>query len=128
MAMADPAAGLHAQLDKLAIQFALPGRLPDVDQAISLACELITRDLVTPATVDVAALGYGTALRVGDELGLVQPANDERAESRLTRCIGMGDIRAADRPGEAIIGVVVSGLAPRDVRAGGVLRGAPGKP
>jgi hypothetical protein len=258
MAMTDPAAGLRAQLDKLAIQFVLPGRLPDVDQAISLACELITRDLVTPATVDVAALGYGTALRdcgqlirdmlgeqgvslldddateagrldfilgafasgglsvgdmsaalyralpswqdqsevqcqlvrlyteldqetsprgkaaivaamravaagradaaalpfrlrvevafrmsgrgtvitgvieqgilrVGDELELVQPANDERAESRLTRCIGMGDIRAADRPGEAIIGVVVSGLAPHDVRPGGVLQGCPGK-
>lgn len=59
---------LHAELAMLAARFVLPGHGPDVDQAIRLACDLLTQDLDTPATVDVAALRYGTALR---DAGLV---------------------------------------------------------
>jgi hypothetical protein len=54
---------LHAELALLAARFVLPGLGPDVDQAIRLACELLLRELDTPATVDVAALRYGTPLR-----------------------------------------------------------------
>jgi hypothetical protein len=54
---------LHAELALLAATFVLPGPGPDVDQAIRLACELLIRELETPATVDVAALRYGTPLR-----------------------------------------------------------------
>jgi hypothetical protein len=54
---------LHAELALLAARFVLPGRGPDVDQAIRLACDLLVRELDTPATVDVAALRYGTPLR-----------------------------------------------------------------
>lgn len=60
---ATPESDLRAQLNRLAVRFVLPGRLPDVDQAIRLACELIARDLDTPATISVAALSYGTTLR-----------------------------------------------------------------
>lgn len=34
-----------------------------MDQAIRVACDLLAQDLDTPATVDVAALRYGRALR-----------------------------------------------------------------
>ena len=54
---------LHAELALLAARFVLPGLGPDVDQAIRLACELLVRELGTPATADVAALRYGTPLR-----------------------------------------------------------------
>jgi hypothetical protein len=54
---------LHAELALLAARFVLPGLGPDVDQAIRLACELVVRELGTPATADVAALRYGTPLR-----------------------------------------------------------------
>ena len=54
---------LHAELALLAARFVLPGHGPDVDQAIRLACELLACELDTPATVDVAALRYGTSLR-----------------------------------------------------------------
>ncbi len=54
---------LHAGLALLAARFVLPGIGPDVDQAITLACELLAQDLDTPATVEVAALSYGTPLR-----------------------------------------------------------------
>jgi hypothetical protein len=54
---------LHSELVLLAARFALAGLGPDVDQAITLACELLTCELDTPATVDVAALSYGTPLR-----------------------------------------------------------------
>lgn len=54
---------LHAELALLAARFVLPGLGPDVDQAIRLACEFLAHELDTPATVDVAALRYGTPLR-----------------------------------------------------------------
>lgn len=54
---------LRAELALLAARFVLPGLGPDVDQAIRLACELLACELDTPATVDVAALRYGTPLR-----------------------------------------------------------------
>jgi hypothetical protein len=54
---------LHAELALLAARFVLPGLGPDVDQAIRVACDLLAQNLDTPATVDVAALSYGTPLR-----------------------------------------------------------------
>jgi hypothetical protein len=54
---------LHAGLALLAARFVLPGLGPDVDQAIRLACDLLARELDTPATADIAALRYGTPLR-----------------------------------------------------------------
>jgi hypothetical protein len=54
---------LRAELALLAARFVLPGLGPDVDRAIRVACDLLARDLDTPATVGVAALAYGTALR-----------------------------------------------------------------
>jgi len=54
---------LRARLALLAARFVLPGLGPDVDQAIRLACDLLVRELATPATADVAALRYGTPLR-----------------------------------------------------------------
>ncbi len=59
---------LHAGLALLAARFVLAGVGPDVDQAIKLACELLVCELDTPATVDVAALRYGTPLRDADLL------------------------------------------------------------
>ncbi len=59
---------LHAGLALLAARFVLAGVGPDVDQAIKLACELLACELDTPATVDVAALRYGTPLRAADLL------------------------------------------------------------
>jgi len=54
---------LHAELALLAAEFVLPGLGPDVDRAITVACDLLARNLDTPATVGVAALSYGTPLR-----------------------------------------------------------------
>jgi hypothetical protein len=54
---------LRAELALLAASFVLPGLSPDVDPVIKLACDLLVRELDTPATVDVAALRYGTPLR-----------------------------------------------------------------
>jgi hypothetical protein len=54
---------LRAELALLAARFVLPGLGPDVDQAIRLACQLLVRELDTPATADVAAFRYGTPLR-----------------------------------------------------------------
>jgi hypothetical protein len=53
---------LHAELALLAARFVLPGRGPDVDQAITLACELLACGLDTPAAAG-AAMTYDTALR-----------------------------------------------------------------
>jgi hypothetical protein len=54
---------LRGDLALLAARFTPPGTGPDVDWAIAVACELLVRDLDTPATVAVAALRYGTPLR-----------------------------------------------------------------
>lgn len=54
---------LRGELAVLAARFAPPGGGLDVDRAIAVACELLVRDLDTPATVAVAALRYGTPLR-----------------------------------------------------------------
>lgn len=62
--MDDPSLdSLHAELALLAARFVLSGLGPDVNQAIRVACDLLAQDLDTPATVDVAALSYGTPLR-----------------------------------------------------------------
>lgn len=54
---------LHAELALLAARFVLSGLGPDVNRAITVACDLLVHDLDTPATVAVAALAYGTPLR-----------------------------------------------------------------
>ncbi len=55
---------LRAQMALPAARFVLPGpRRPDVDQAIRLACDLLADGLGTPATLEVACLSFGTALR-----------------------------------------------------------------
>jgi hypothetical protein len=46
-----------------AMRFVRPDLSSDVDRAIKLACDLLVCELDTPATVDVAALRYGTPLR-----------------------------------------------------------------
>jgi hypothetical protein len=59
---------LRAELAVLAARFVLSGLGPDVNRAITVACELLAQDLDTPATVAVAALAYGTAMRDGGPL------------------------------------------------------------
>jgi hypothetical protein len=51
---------LCAELALLAASFVLPYRGLDVNRAIRVACDLLVRDLDTPATVAVAGLAYGT--------------------------------------------------------------------
>lgn len=53
----------RADLVVLAVSFVLPGfGGPVVNQAISLACDLLARDLDTPATAAVAGLPWGATL------------------------------------------------------------------
>lgn len=54
---------VRAELALLAARFVLPGLGPDVNRAIRVACDLLARDLDTPATVAVGALAFGTSLR-----------------------------------------------------------------
>lgn len=61
--MGDEADSDRSALALLAARFALPGIGPDVDAAINLACDLLAHDRETAATVEVAGLAYGTALR-----------------------------------------------------------------
>lgn len=51
------------RLHGLAKPFLFPGRLPDVDGAIRLACDLLVNDLDSPATIRVAALPFGSSAR-----------------------------------------------------------------
>jgi hypothetical protein len=62
--MADASSGsLPAGLVVLAVRLVLPGFAGlDVDQAITLACDLLVRDLDTPATAAVAGLPWGASL------------------------------------------------------------------
>jgi hypothetical protein len=106
VAEADPEADLRAQLHRLAVQFVLPC-LPDVDQAIRLACELIVHDLQTPATISVAALSYGTTLRDSESLirdmlseqGVWLPEDEATEPERFNfvlRAFASGGIGVAD--------------------------------
>jgi hypothetical protein len=52
----------------LAARFVLPGIGPDTDAAIRLACDLVAGERDTAATVEVAGLQYGTALRDAEPL------------------------------------------------------------
>jgi translation elongation factor EF-Tu-like GTPase len=74
-------------------------------------------------TVIAGVIEQGT-LQAGDELELVQSAEDGRPESRLTRCTGIGGIHATGRDPAlgAPIGVLVSDLDPHEVRPGGRLQ------
>lgn len=85
---------LRAGLASLAARFVLPGLGPDVDQAITLACELLACGLDTPATADVAAMRYGTPLRDAgpllremlDEQGCPAPGPGEGQDGNSARC------------------------------------------
>ncbi len=61
--MGDASASPRTRLCLLAARFVLPGPGPRVDDAIRLACSLLVGELDTPATVGVATLSDGTALR-----------------------------------------------------------------
>jgi hypothetical protein len=98
---------LHAKLALLAARFVLSGLGPDVDQAIKLACELLACGLDTPATVDVAAMRYGTPLRdVGsllremlDEQGFPAPGPDagqDREFRAVLRALAMGSLAVGE--------------------------------
>jgi hypothetical protein len=98
---------LRAELTLLAARFVLPGPGLDVDQAIRLACELLVRELDTPATADVAALRYGTPLRDAapllrqmlQEQGFPAPGPDasRAAEFRaVLRALAAGSLAAGE--------------------------------
>jgi len=98
---------LRAELALLAARFVLPGPGPDVDQAIRLACELLVRELDTAATVDVAALRYGTPLRDAapllrqmlQEQGFPAPGPDasQAAEFRaVLRALAVGSLAVGE--------------------------------
>jgi hypothetical protein len=59
---------LRERLKAMAVSLALPGRLPWTDDAISLACDLLAANIDTPATVEVAALSYGTTWSDSEQL------------------------------------------------------------
>jgi hypothetical protein len=54
---------LDSQLHGLSARLALPGLPPPTDEAIDLALRLLIADKPTPATVEVASLSPGTAMR-----------------------------------------------------------------
>lgn len=91
MSPADSGDELRVQMWKLAASFVRPGLGPDPDKAIRLACDLIVRDLDTPAAVSVAALSYGTTLRDAGPLirdmftdqGIPLPGEDATDDERL---------------------------------------------
>jgi hypothetical protein len=57
--------------------------LPDVNEAIRLACDLLVQDMDTPATISVAALPFGTPFR--DCQPLIRAMLLEQACRRPTR-------------------------------------------
>ena len=98
---------LHAELALLAARFVLPGRGPDVDQAIKLACVLLACGPDTPATAGVAAMRYGTARRDAgpllremlDEQGSPAPApgdGRDREFRAVLRALAMGSLAAGE--------------------------------
>lgn len=98
---------LQAELAVLAAGFVLSGLGPDVNRAITAACELLVRDLDTPGTVAVASLAYGTPLRdarpvVLDmlrEQGFPAPGPDAgEAEELITvlRAVAAGGLQAGE--------------------------------
>jgi hypothetical protein len=98
---------LRAELALLAAGFVLPGLGPDVDQGIRLACELLACQLDTPATVNLAALRYGTPLRDAgpllremlEEQGFPAPRPDagETEEFRaVLRALAAGSLAVGD--------------------------------
>jgi hypothetical protein len=98
---------LRAELALLAARFVAPGLGPDVDQAIKLACELLACGLDTPATADVAAMGYGTPLRDAgpllremlDEQGFPAPGPSEGEDREfrvVLRALAMGSLAVGE--------------------------------
>jgi hypothetical protein len=98
---------LRAELGLLAARFVLPGLGPDVNQAIRVACDLLVRDLDTPATVAVAALASGTPLRdagpvIRDmlrEQGFPAPGPDASEAEEFTtvlRAVAAGGMQTAE--------------------------------
>jgi hypothetical protein len=98
---------MRAELALLAARFVLPGLGPDVDRAISVACDLVASELDTPATVGVAALSYGTPLRdagpvIRDMLGeqgfpAAEPgASDAEEFTTLLRAVAAGGMQVGE--------------------------------
>jgi hypothetical protein len=98
---------VQAELALLAARFVLPGLGPDVNRAITVACELLVRDLDTPGTVAVAALAYGTPLRDGGsavvdmlrEQGFPAPGPDASEAEELTtvlRAVAAGGLQVSE--------------------------------
>jgi hypothetical protein len=98
---------LRAELALLAARLVLPGLGPDVDQAIRLACELLVCQLDTPATVNVAALRYGTPLRDAgpllremlEEQGFPAPHPDASETEKfraVLRALAAGSLKAGE--------------------------------
>ena len=95
---------LRAELALLAAGFVLSGSGPDVDRAIRVACDLLVRDLDTPATVAVAALPFGTLQRDAepvirdmlDEQGFTAPrpgAREAEEFATVLRAVGAGGVQ-----------------------------------
>lgn len=90
-------AGATRQLDwstrlhRLAKPFLFQGSLPDVDEAIRLACDLLVEGMDSPATTSVAALPFGTTVRDCEPLiremllehGLQTPDEDSSDDERF---------------------------------------------
>jgi hypothetical protein len=96
---------LRAELALLAARFGLSGVGPDVNRAIRVACDLLARELDTPATVGVAALAYGTPLRhagpvIRDmlrEQGFPRPGLRPATPGSSSRCCRRRSWRDGDR-------------------------------
>jgi hypothetical protein len=98
---------LRAELSLLAARLVLPGLGPDVNQAIRVACDLLVRDLDTPATVAAAALASGTPLREAGpvlrdmlrEQGFPAPGPDASEAEEFTtvlRAVAVGGMQTAE--------------------------------
>lgn len=103
----DSVDSLRGELALLAATFALPGLGPDVNRVIRVACNLLVRDLDTPATIAVAALAYGTALRdagpvIRDmlhEQGFPAPAPEASEDEKFTtvlRAVAAGGMQTGE--------------------------------
>jgi len=98
---------LRAELAVLAARFVLSGLGPDVNRAITVACELLARDLDAPGTVAVASLACGTPLRDAGPLifdmlreqGFPAPGPDAGEADELTtvlRAVAAGGLQTGE--------------------------------
>ncbi len=94
---------LTLRLVRVAADLALPGLGPRVEQAVSLAVDLVVADRDTPATLTVASLGRGATLRdSGEDIrsmlreqGVVPPtppAGEDPAYVTALWAVGLGGL------------------------------------